>query len=423
MKWLRLITLGIITTSIVVVWSCDFGIEPSLKSDFQGVVKLAPGDTVLLKLTSVILPADSVYSYQINSPGDTTVAQLIPLAGDSLQIAARDSGVTRLELLVFSGDGRLTAELDLLVSPQNQRGFLSRVNLGDTLSIHLDERGIPGNITIDSVLVSFSTDSICTYIGMAGGIIRLAGVTPGTTRMRLVVWQGGVHTTLELQLETFIRRKTLVELFTNAGCVPCAPANQLLDDIQTSDTTGSLSMIRYHVNWPSPNDPMYHYNPAESINRVMYYGVTQAPTLLVDGQMVTQTQSLWPGQIRQAKDVDSEITVTIESISHVGSDSIDVAYRIRSYALNNLTGLRIISVVTEDSVEFAGENGEDIHMQVMRDYELTSSTALNAGGMITGVNRLKWQAGTDQLDHYLVTVFVQADGDKKILQAAQKSLY
>ncbi|MCF7800823.1 MAG: DUF1223 domain-containing protein [Candidatus Marinimicrobia bacterium] len=419
----RLAVVGFITILIGMFWTCDFGVEPALKPDFVGVVKLAPGDTVLLTLSSVILPADTIYSYQITSEGDTTVAQFIPLAGDSLQIVARDSGVSQADLLVFSSGERLTAELELRVSPQNQSGWLNRINLGDTLSIRLADYGIPGSEIIDSISVGFSTDSICTYAGLETGNVRVVGMVPGSTQMSMVVWQAGIATTLELLLQTFIRRTTLVELFTNAGCVPCAPANQLLDEIRENDTTDAISMIRYHVWWPIPNDPMYDYNRTENVNRVMYYGVTQAPTLVVDGQMATQTQSLWPGQIRQAGSVDSEITVTIESVSQAGSDSVDIAYRLRSYALNDLTDLRIMSVVTEDSVEFAGENGEDIHMQVMRDYEVTTSIDLAADGEITGVDRLKWHAGRDDIDRYLVTVFVQTDADKKILQAAQKSLY
>lgn len=419
----RLAAFGVFIPMILVIWTCDFGVEPVLKPDFAGVVKLAPGDTVLLTLSTVILPADTIFSYQITSEGDTTVALLIPLAGDSLQIVARDSGVSQAELLVFSSGERLTADLELRVSPQNQRGWLNRINLGDTLSIRLDDFGIPGSETIDSISVDFSADNICTFAGFEIGNVRVVGVAPGVTQMSLVIWQAGIATTLELRLETYIRRTRLVELFTNAGCVPCAPANQLLDEIRENDTTGAISMIRYHVNWPSPNDPMYHYNPSESVNRVMYYGVTQAPTLVVDGQMATQTQSLWPGQIRQAGSVDSEITLTIDAISPVSSDSIDVAYRLRSYALNDLTDLRIMSVVTEDSVEFAGENGEDIHMQVMRDYATTTSVDLIEGGELTGVDRLKWRAGSDAVTPYLVTVFVQSDADKKILQAAQKFLY
>lgn len=416
----RLTAFGLL---LLVLWNCEFGIEPAVKPDFAGVVKLAPGDTVLLTLSSVILPADTIYSYQVTSESDTSVARLQTLDGDSLQIVAGDSGASLVDLLVLSGVGRLTAELELRVSPENQRGYLNRINLGDTLSILLENYGFTNPDLVDSISVTFARDGICAYAGFVAGTVRVVGLTPGGTGLSLRVWRDGIATTLELELETFIRRVTLVELFTNAGCVPCAPANQLLDDIRAHDNTGTLGMIRYHVNWPSPNDPMYHDNPGESLNRVVYYGVEQAPTLVVDGKMAPQTQSLWLGQIFQAGSIDSEITLKIESISQINSDSVDVAYRIQSYGSNDLTGLRVMSVVTEDSVEFAGENGEDIHMQVMRDVEMTTSVALPAGGVITGLDRLKWRAESSDITRYQVTVFLQSDADKKILQATQKSLY
>lgn len=419
----RFAALGFVTAMLLIMGNCEFGIEPVIKPDFQGVVNLVPGDTVILALSPVILPDDTIFSYQITSTGDTNVARLIPRAGDSLQIAARDSGVSFTDLLVFSGGGRLTVRLELWVSPRNQSGYLNRVRLGDTLSIRLGDYGIPDAETVDSIVVNFTTAGICTFAGLDGGSIRVAGIKPGSTQMRVSVWQAGVNTTLELQLHTFIRRTALVELFTNAGCVPCAPANQLLDDFRENDTTGTLSIIRYHVNWPSPNDPMYHYNPSESVSRVMYYGIVQAPTLIVDGKLTAQDQSFWPQQIRQAGSVESQMTVSIVEMTPVDSDSVAVEFRIQSYAPGDLTGLRIMSVVTEDSVEFAGENGEDIHMQVMRDYVVTTPVSLVAEGELTGVNRLKWRAGNGNPARYVVTVFIQSDADKMILQATQKSLY
>ena len=42
--------------------------------------------------------------------------------------------------------------------------------------------------------------------------------------------------------------------------------------------------IRYHVNWPAPNDPGYLFNPGEITARRNFYGVSYVPTFRFDGK-------------------------------------------------------------------------------------------------------------------------------------------
>ena len=79
-------------------------------------------------------------------------------------------------------------------------------------------------------------------------------------------------------------RNALLEDFTSSTCPPCAQLNATFDPILNANTPnsgGRVNAIKNQVNWPSPgNDPSY--NPHVK-DRVTYYGITGAPTALMNG--------------------------------------------------------------------------------------------------------------------------------------------
>ena len=80
-------------------------------------------------------------------------------------------------------------------------------------------------------------------------------------------------------------RNALIEEFTSSTCVPCANLNVNFDPLLNSNNPnmgGSLNVIKYQVNWPSPgNDPSY--NP-HGKSRVAHYAVPYAPYALTNGR-------------------------------------------------------------------------------------------------------------------------------------------
>lgn len=80
------------------------------------------------------------------------------------------------------------------------------------------------------------------------------------------------------------QRNVLIEEFSSSTCVPCANLNVNFDPLLNSNnpnTGGRVNVVKNQVNWPSPgNDPSY--NP-HSASRVSYYGISAAPTALVNG--------------------------------------------------------------------------------------------------------------------------------------------
>ncbi|MCK5130913.1 MAG: T9SS type A sorting domain-containing protein [Candidatus Sabulitectum sp.] len=79
-------------------------------------------------------------------------------------------------------------------------------------------------------------------------------------------------------------RVVLFEDFTNSGCGPCWSAEpQVNAFINANISSGNLCVIRPHVNWPNPNDPIYLANPTDQNVRKAQYGVSGVPTFKIDG--------------------------------------------------------------------------------------------------------------------------------------------
>ena len=79
-------------------------------------------------------------------------------------------------------------------------------------------------------------------------------------------------------------RVVLFEDFTNSGCGPCWSIEpQVNAFVNANLPNGNLAVIRTHVNWPSPSDPIYLANPTDQNVRKAQYGVSSVPFLKFDG--------------------------------------------------------------------------------------------------------------------------------------------
>ncbi len=413
----------VLTLLLSLFWRCDLGVNPILKPDYSGTIGLAMGDTVLVNLTPVLAVTDTILGYAITEPGDTSIVTIMSLGSDSIQFIGNNNGMSQLAILALGSNNRYTVELLVIVAPQYAQDNLNSVNLGDTLKVDLARHGIVDPASLDSIFVSFQPANLARLAGFTQGKLELVGAYPGTGQMHVTTWRNSQSAELMLSLNVFIRRTALAELFTNSGCNPCVSANQKLDEIAASAQSENLAIIRYHTSWPSPNDPMYHYNEVENSQRRAYYDVTQAPTLVIDGALSASTNSLWSAQIQQ--DIDHRALLTLKSlaITYAGTDSITVRLAIRAYTDLTDQPLTLTLVVAEDSLEYLGENGESLHQQVMRDLELVPLDAFAQDSIITKTSRLKWRAGSENKSRYKIVAFIQNASSKEVLQTSQFSLH
>ena len=77
-------------------------------------------------------------------------------------------------------------------------------------------------------------------------------------------------------------RILLFECFTNASCGPCASQNPALDALIDANAD-RIAAIKYHMNWPGANDPMYLHNPTDNNARRGVYNINSVPHTVVDG--------------------------------------------------------------------------------------------------------------------------------------------
>lgn len=223
-------------------------------------------------------------------------------------------------------------------------------------------------------------------------------------------------------------RTVLVELFTNAGCPPCANANPPLNDLIDVFGPEKMIMIGYHGNFPDPNDPFYLDNPFEEDAREAYYfgdeTSTGYPSMEWDGvieqvgagadRIANYNTYKTNTQTRLA--ISSPISITLSGSMNSTDGTVD--YTIEATDLLPGGDLKIRFAVTEDNRYFPGSNGEVRHRKVFRDMLIEDSLpALMIGGQHIGSRSFTIEPFWSR-ENLEIVVFVQNDVGWEVLQSA-----
>jgi hypothetical protein len=84
---------------------------------------------------------------------------------------------------------------------------------------------------------------------------------------------------------TAVTRNALIEEWSSSTCNPCAGLNATFDPLVNTNNPnsgGDVNVIKYQVNWPSPNnDPSFN---AHGNSRVAHYDIQGAPTAITNGR-------------------------------------------------------------------------------------------------------------------------------------------
>lgn len=84
-------------------------------------------------------------------------------------------------------------------------------------------------------------------------------------------------------------RLSIIEEFTSATCPPCVAASEALREV-VKMSNGVVS-VRFHMNWPAPNDPWNLDNPTENDARRNVYKVSGIPDGYLNGKDVPVTDA------------------------------------------------------------------------------------------------------------------------------------
>ncbi len=119
------------------------------------------------------------------------------------------------------------------------------------------------------------------------------------------------------------QRIPLFEYFTNSEDPICRGANNYLDQL-ILDYNEEVCIIRYHVWWPSSNDPFYQYNQTDNRYRNNYYDNNYIPHSYIDGiidatYQYTQWESLYLDRLSESSPLEIGSTCYYDSETRDGS--------------------------------------------------------------------------------------------------------
>lgn len=231
---------------------------------------------------------------------------------------------------------------------------------------------------------------------------------------------------VSLQLKAQNERMLLFECFTNASCGPCAQQNPALDALINANAD-RVAAIKYHMNWPGENDPMYLHNPADNNARRGVYSINSVPHTVVDGTRFSNMPSyLSQNTINQWLTVTSPFEMCLSYEVDEAANLITV--HVMGRASQAVAGsVKLYVGVIEREIHYnsaPGTNGERDFYSVMKKL-LPSASGLSIGEVEAGsyfAYSFTWELANvynnDQLD---AIAWLQNPNTKEVYQACKSS--
>lgn len=233
-------------------------------------------------------------------------------------------------------------------------------------------------------------------------------------------------------------KKSLVERFTNASCVPCAQLNNAWYNTITQSlvNSGSISHLVYNVNWPGPNDPMYLLNSIDNMARRGYYGVNWVPWPIINSvyfDFENQGQSQFINNVNSGNAEYAPFKVVIVQ-GVISNNLIEVGIKIFRDPTDVTTfgNVKLRVAITEKTVAYTsppGSNGErdffSICRKMLPDAGGTTFTIPAPGDSITIA--LQYVPTTEflqavNMDSMRVVAFIQDDVTRQIYQSKMQDV-
>ncbi len=205
-------------------------------------------------------------------------------------------------------------------------------------------------------------------------------------------------------------RTVLAELFTGAGCDPCAGADLAIDAELERYSRKELAVLELDQHIPEP-DPLA--NP-DSVKRFNFYHAGGTPTLAIDGttKIVGADRN---GAKNRFDEIDKQVQTALQSPAEAAirvtawraGDRVQVHTSVTNIRSTSKT-LKLRIALVEDRLRYSGENGIRFHHMVVR------SIAGNAGGFAI-------EPGKDCDTPYTFDIPKISDGLKTYLDGYEKA--
>ena len=229
-----------------------------------------------------------------------------------------------------------------------------------------------------------------------------------------------------LRINAQNERILLFECFTNTSCGPCAQQNPALDALINANAD-RVAAIKYHMNWPGANDPMYLHNTADNNARKSVYNVNSVPHTVVDGIRYANL----PGNLNQNM-VNNWLTIESPFDMRLSYEVDEVANTITVHVMGRASqavqgNVKLYVGVIEREIHYntpPGSNGERDFYSVMKKL-LPSASGTSIGDVEADsyfAYTFSWELANvynnDQLD---AIAWLQNTNTKEVYQACKSS--
>lgn len=222
-----------------------------------------------------------------------------------------------------------------------------------------------------------------------------------------------------------IEQRVLLEAFGNVSCTPCVESANNLDKFMENNQKENFAILEYYASWPSPNDPFYKTAPEDVMARVMFYGVTALPNIIIGG--VASPDAISYNSVQETFDLirsnqNSQVGLSIEKVFADGLCDIRVqVYNTGGELFSN--DLKLFVGIVEDGIQFdspPGSNGLTNFDFVFRGFLSSSEgeTLLNEHNPQNYTFAFNWPDW--DYSQSKIVAFIQNIANKQIVQTTIK---
>ena len=232
----------------------------------------------------------------------------------------------------------------------------------------------------------------------AGASIILDGVNTGKTLPDTLIAKAGTHQ-LRVEKDGFVsenrnivigafslgeevfnlapvteQKVVVIEDFANVSCVPCVTSNKVLRSLENGYLADKkVIMIKYHVNYPSPQDPFYQANKASFDSRAQFYKIFSTPTTYIDGTLkpVSSDSNQIKQFVNQQLGAPARFRMDIKDSTSGGVLYSTVNLRALDLPQVDTNEILLHVFVIQEETSFAtppGSNGETLFHNVVRGF-------------------------------------------------------
>jgi protein-disulfide isomerase len=235
-------------------------------------------------------------------------------------------------------------------------------------------------------------------------------------------------------------RVAVVELFTGVQCPPCVAADVAFDALLKTYQPKDVVCLQYHLHAPGP-DPLTN---DDTEKRAGFYDVDSTPAFFINGKkgpavggFKSMAKSAYDTLVEALREpLQAESQTALELAARRTGDGLDITAKVSSPKMPGRE-VRLLLVLLEERVHFAGRNGQRLHHHVVRAFpggaeglsirEPTVAQKVRvsfkelADSLHSYLGRLRFEEDEQPLElkHLKVAALIQDSKSKEVLQAKQ----